>query len=423
MSLLDGMSDSTVPCYKRVVVFIGRTGSGKSTCANALAGDFDSFKESDGSVSETKFVEAKTVRVDPPEGKVYDVKIVDTIGIGDTKLSPDEVLQRIAAACHECKEGINAVLFVTRGRITKEEVDAWDVMWQVLFGSEVLEHTAIVRTNFKKFQDPNKVADDKKKLREEGGPAANRILPFVKHFLYVDNPPEEYGGKEIREKSREILLKHLIVNCEKVFQPPVMSEVDQRISQHANAHQEALQKQEQMEAELKKAHDETERLRIQVEVDKAIRKKEKAGKAMALAMKAIIEQQSELAKKMKEQQEQLEGKLKKTRDEMEQLQIQAEVNRQREESHKATQRKTMEQQKQLEAEKEKAHDEMKRRRLQDELYRANREKESSKAKAREMERKEAERGVAEKLLSAGGSLIDKGSKFVVKTAEDNCSVM
>ena len=68
------------------------------------------------------------------QNQVYDVKIVDTIGIGNTELPPDEVLQRLAAACHECNEGINAVLFVTRGRITKEEANAWDVMWQVLFG-------------------------------------------------------------------------------------------------------------------------------------------------------------------------------------------------------------------------------------------------------------------------------------------------
>ena len=68
--------------------------------------------------------------------------------IGDTKLSSDEVLHRLAVSC---PEGImNAVLFDklsrTGGRITKEEADAWDVRWQVLFGSEVLELTARVRT-------------------------------------------------------------------------------------------------------------------------------------------------------------------------------------------------------------------------------------------------------------------------------------
>ena len=34
-------------------------------------------------------------------------------------------------------EGINSVFFVTKDRFTKEEADAWDVMWQVLFGAEV----------------------------------------------------------------------------------------------------------------------------------------------------------------------------------------------------------------------------------------------------------------------------------------------
>ncbi|XP_062514317.1 uncharacterized protein LOC134189935 [Corticium candelabrum] len=285
------MSLSKAASCNRTVVFIGRTGSGKSTCANTLAGNFGLFKESDGSVSETKIVEAKTIRVDR-YGKKCNLKIVDTIGIGDTKLSPDEVLQRLAAACNECKEGINAVLFVTGGRFTEEEADAWDVMWQVLFGEEVLEHTAIVRTNFLKFQDQKAVGIDKKKLKEEGGSAASRILPYVRYFLYVDNPPEQYGGKEVRECSKEILLKHLIVNCEKVFQPPVMREVKQKISEHARAHQEAIDKQVQLKAELKEARDQVERLRIQAEVDKASKEKDEAGKAMAREMEAIIDRKA-----------------------------------------------------------------------------------------------------------------------------------
>ena len=121
------------------------------------------------------------------------------------------------------------------------------------------------------------MADDKKKLREEGGPAADRILPNVKHFLYVDNPSEEYGGKEIRQKSRDFLLAHLI-NCEKVFQLSARREVEERISQHVNAHQEALKKQEQLEAELK-VHDEIERLRIPVEVNRARKEGEEPGRA------------------------------------------------------------------------------------------------------------------------------------------------
>ena len=82
---------SIPPLPDRTVVFIGRTGSGKSTCANALAGQTDLFKESDGSVSETKNIDAKLVPL-IWQTHQYTVKIVDTIGIGDTNLPPDEVL-------------------------------------------------------------------------------------------------------------------------------------------------------------------------------------------------------------------------------------------------------------------------------------------------------------------------------------------
>ena len=133
--------------HNRTVVFIRRTGSGKSTCANTLAGEFGLLKESGGSVSQTKKVDAKEVTLTWKTGQ-YNLKIVDTIGIGDTDLSADEVLKRLAEACYECRKGINAVYFVTGGRFTDEEADAWDILWQVLFGPEILRYTSIVRTHF-----------------------------------------------------------------------------------------------------------------------------------------------------------------------------------------------------------------------------------------------------------------------------------
>ena len=115
----------------------------------------------------------------------------------------------------------------------------------------------------------------------------------MKYFLYVDNPhTDDKEGKEKRKKSREILLQHLILNCEKVFKPPVMREVIQRISQHTNAQKEALEEQERLEPELKKAKDKMEQLLIQVELDKAKREGEDAGKAMAQEMKAVTERKA-----------------------------------------------------------------------------------------------------------------------------------
>jgi len=72
------------------ILIIGCTGSGKSALANLLVnkeenfkkeGMFkEEFKESDGSVSETKSIQISSFKID---GENY--QIIDTIGIGNTK--------------------------------------------------------------------------------------------------------------------------------------------------------------------------------------------------------------------------------------------------------------------------------------------------------------------------------------------------
>ncbi|XP_062500197.1 GTPase IMAP family member 4-like [Corticium candelabrum] len=294
------MSVSEAASNNRTVVLVGRTGVGKSACANTLAGA-DLFEESNLSASQTKFVNSQTIRV-VRSGKEYNVKIVDTVGIGDTELSPDEVLQRLATACNECVEGINSVFFVTKDRFTKEEADAWDVMWQVLFGAEVLEFSSIIRTNFLRFRDQAAVAKDKEQLKLTNKDA-QRVLTSVRYFLHVDNPPSEYGGEIIREHSREILLKHLIVNCEEVFQPPVLREVKERISGHVQAHQEARDKIQQLEAQLEETSSEKERLKLRAELAEANKTERDESKVIARVMERILEKDREREERERERAE------------------------------------------------------------------------------------------------------------------------
>ena len=114
----------------RNILLIGRTGSGKSTLGNVLINQNNNFeevfKESDGSVSATKEIKEKIVEIDltrdGSEKRKY--RIIDTIGIGDTKLTPQGVLTRLAEIGSRVKrEGLNHILFVTQGRFTKEEVE------------------------------------------------------------------------------------------------------------------------------------------------------------------------------------------------------------------------------------------------------------------------------------------------------------
>ncbi|CAG8791280.1 16467_t:CDS:2, partial [Racocetra fulgida] len=89
------------------VLLIGRTGNGKSTLANVLSGT-TKFKEGKYAVSETRDIQDATF-----EYLCKRYRIIDTVGIGDTKLSEKEVLDKMAEATYSIRDGLYQVLFVT----------------------------------------------------------------------------------------------------------------------------------------------------------------------------------------------------------------------------------------------------------------------------------------------------------------------
>eukprot|EP00118_Oscarella_pearsei_P021004 m.233462 g.233462 ORF g.233462 m.233462 type:complete len:356 (+) comp40089_c0_seq16:1-1068(+) len=237
----------------RTVVLMGRTGAGKSSLANALSGRDDLFGESSQSVSMTKYVESQTIDLTwakDPSGPTYKVKIVDTIGIGDTDLPTEEVLLRLANACHECKDGLNAVYFVTGGRFTKEEADAFETLWKVLFGPDILEYTTIVRSRFHQFRSAEAVQKDQAALKKQKGPSHQILEQMVNPFLYIDVPPADYGLQANRDESGALLLDHLVLKCKKHFCPPVLDDVKKKISKHVEAERETAKQLESLGEEL-----------------------------------------------------------------------------------------------------------------------------------------------------------------------------
>ena len=192
---------------RRTVVLIDRTGNGKSTCANVIAGcnsddpEQQLFRESDTAASETKVIIQKKIRVTWNK-TVYDLNIVDTIGLEDTSLSEEQVLKRLAKVCHTCKEGLNAVLFIVKGRLTKEEADAWDIIWKVIFTPEICNWTTVIRTNFPAFMKPERVSADMAALKKDE--PGDRVMSIVKKVLHIDNPSLIYPYAQKHVPSHEI---------------------------------------------------------------------------------------------------------------------------------------------------------------------------------------------------------------------------
>src|SRR5689334_15952495 len=144
----------------RNILLIGRTGNGKSTLANVLIGGENKFKESSKSVSETQGIQTGKFEIG---GVNY--QVIDTVGIGDTALSRQQVLYKIAEVSHSIRDGLNQIFFVTNGRFTEAEREAFDLLGEVIFDKEFVKYTTIVRTNFPEFRDRRKCEEDREEMK------------------------------------------------------------------------------------------------------------------------------------------------------------------------------------------------------------------------------------------------------------------
>src|SRR5581483_8667033 len=79
--------------------------------------------------------------------------VIDTIGVGDTRLTRKEVLLKIAEGIYSMPEGISQVLFVVDGRFTAEEIETFFAFENALFESGIVGYVTIVRTKFSNFRN------------------------------------------------------------------------------------------------------------------------------------------------------------------------------------------------------------------------------------------------------------------------------
>jgi len=259
------------------ILLIGRTGNGKSTLANILT-NTNNFQESPSSTSETRKIKTgKFIH----NGQKY--QIIDTIGIGDTKLSEVEVLDELLRAISNSKDGIHRIFLVISKRLTKEEIATYHLLKDVIFTEDIASHITIVRTNFPDFQDEQKCFEDRKKIQEESDKLSD-ITNSAK-IIYVDNPSTDIRS---REKSRNILLKHL-VSYQNIYKTLQFDELINLINNYINKAERVeiiRAKLREVNGKISNKEGDKEIKKIEKELENSQQEKENA---LAKVMKSIKE--------------------------------------------------------------------------------------------------------------------------------------
>ncbi|CAB4408266.1 unnamed protein product [Rhizophagus irregularis] len=194
--------------FQRSIILIGRTGNGKSTLANILTGT-NKFKEGKYSTSQT--TEKQIEEFTAENGMKY--RVIDTVGIGDTKLSTESVLEGIRDVAYKNNYNLNQILFVFGGKFEDKEIEAFDLLRNNIFNEDITKYITLVRTKFDHFEDEKERETDIEKLKDSK--KLERIINSCNKLIHVNNPPVD--GQEKRDISRKIILNHLIT-CQENYQ-------------------------------------------------------------------------------------------------------------------------------------------------------------------------------------------------------------
>ncbi|CAB4494273.1 P-loop containing nucleoside triphosphate hydrolase protein [Rhizophagus irregularis] len=221
----------------RNILLIGRTGNGKSALANVISGT-SKFKESEFVNSETKDVQIEIVDID---GINY--KIVDTVGLGDTELTMQQVLNKLADASHVLRKGLSQVLFVTSGRFTEEELIAFDLLRTVLFDENIVNYTTIVRTKFPGFRKPEKCEEDKKRMEND---KRTEVVKLCNKFIHVNNLSEDEDPEQKAREDSRIILRTLLRTCQDVYKPKNLDEMNERIRGYMTEKEKMIKEMEEL---------------------------------------------------------------------------------------------------------------------------------------------------------------------------------
>ena len=233
---------------RKVVLFIGKTGVGKSTLCNTLV-KTDLFQTSSGTDSCTKEVRVK-------DGfymgdKTKPITLIDTVGFGDTAEDSDS--KETAALIKKLKKDfshVNLFVIVLNGnepRIDKSQKDMLD-LFAAVFTEKFWEHVLIV---FTKVPMTTEMVDRRRANQGDDDSWAQKYVTsigaqvgFDPKYVFID-ALQRGADEEVRAFDQSVDRLYQMMSQNPGFKTDSVREIEERVQEAERKRQAALKERDE----------------------------------------------------------------------------------------------------------------------------------------------------------------------------------
>uniref|UniRef100_A0AAR2JA84 AIG1-type G domain-containing protein n=1 Tax=Pygocentrus nattereri TaxID=42514 RepID=A0AAR2JA84_PYGNA len=207
------------------IVLLGKTGDGKSSCANTILNE-DVFPIGHLSISETHKCESRTKLINEKE-----ISVVDTPGLFVTSLPEKELKSEILRCIVECAPGPHAFVIVLRvGRYTDQEKEIVNKL-TAAFGEEALKYAVVLFTHGDQLSEDQRIEDFVKQSTELQGlvdKCGGRV--HVIDNKYWNQQQDEYRNNRVQvEKLLKTIEEMVRKNGGLCYSNEILQEVNRAI--------------------------------------------------------------------------------------------------------------------------------------------------------------------------------------------------